>query len=243
MLEKTKQVDLLNIASFLWRVVGFLSIVPAGTIAVFFDSPSPNWNANYLFLYSVMSFPIVCFVASFGIRFLNHKYQKLAFYVALLPVLPLILIYVGNNWMRASYPTMQKQGNAIPVATCTSPVLDGGDGFETTGCGLLEDDMPVTGSTNSTSEAHNWQFSYQFPFPNSGGISISIESDGKSCPQISILDASGRVIEGRTVDYKLDQCPTEVSRFEFNPSSDGTYILRIFTPKNPGAYWLRIHKH
>ena len=99
MLDKVKQIDLLNIASFLWRVVGFLSIIPAGTIVVFFDLPSPNWNANNFFLYSVMSFPIACFVASFGIPFLNNKYQKLAFYLTLLPVLPLILIYVGSNWM------------------------------------------------------------------------------------------------------------------------------------------------
>ena len=237
--EKTKQVDLLNIVSRIWRVVGFLSIFPAGTIFVFFDSPSPNWNANYFFLYSVISFPIVCYVASFGIQFLKNKYQKLAFYVALLPVLPLILIYMGNNWMSASYPTLRNQGNATPVGKCTLPVLDGGDGLETTGCGLLEDDMPVTGIMYATSEAHNWQFSYQ----GTGGITITVEYDGKSCPQISFLDSSGRVIEGAIVGYEQDPCPSRVSYFEFNPPSDGTYILRLTTPITSGPYWLKIYKH
>jgi len=93
-----------------------------------------------------------------------------------------------------------------------------GDGLETTGCGSLEDDMPVTGITYTTSEAHNWQFSYQFTPPyKTGGVSVAIEYDGTSCPQISFLDSSGRVIEGAIVDYKQDPCPSRVSYFEFNP--------------------------
>ncbi len=242
--EKTKKVNWLNIASVLWGAVGILCIIPAGTVILFFDSPSPNWNANYFFMYSVISFPIVCIASSIGIRFLKNNYNKLAFYVFLLPVIPLVLIYVGSNWMSASYSIMRKQGTATPVGKCALPVFDGGDGVETTGCGLLEDDMPVTGITNTTSEAHNWQFSYQFTPPyKTGGISLTIEYDGKSCPQIRFLDSSGKVIEGRAVGYKLDQCPSRVSYFEFNPPSEGTYILRLTTPKTSGPYWLKIHKH
>jgi len=242
--EQAKKVDLLNIVSRFWRVVGFLSILPAGTIFVFFDSPSPNWNANNFFLYSVISFPLVCYATSFGIPFLMDKYQKLAVYVAMLPVVPLILIYVGSNWMSESRLTMQNQGNAIAAAKCESPVVDGGDALETTGCGLLESDIPVTGTINNISEAQNWQFSYQFSSPNkTGGITIHIETDGKACPEIRILGVDGVVIEGHTVGYDLGQCSERLFQFEFNPSNDGTYILRVFTPTTPGTYWLRIHKH
>jgi len=239
-IEKERKLSWFYISSLLWGVIGVLGICSAGAVILSY-SPTPNWNANNFFVYSVISFPIICIASSVGIRFLKVKYKKLAFYVSLLPVLPLILIYVGSNWMSESYPTMRKQGNATPVAKCALPVLDDGDGLETTGCGLLEDDMPVTGITNSTSEAHNWQFSYQ----GTGGVTITVENDGKSCPQIRFLDSSGRVIEGSTVDYELDQCPNVVSRFEFNPprNGNGEYILRLITPKTVGAYWLNIHKH
>jgi len=243
-IEKIRKLDWLKFAAFFWGAIGILCILPAGTVILFFDSPSPNWNANYFFIYSVISFPIVCIISSAGIAFLKNKHKNLAFYVFLLPVIPIILIYIGSNWMSDSRLTMQNQGKARPVAKCASPVLGGGDGLETTGCGSLENNTPVTGITNTISEAHNWQLSYQFTPPyKTGGITITIETDGKSCPQISILDAGGSVIEGRTVGYYLDQCSERLSRFEFNPSSEGTYILRVFTPNKPGAYWLRIHKH
>ena len=241
---KVKKLDWLDIAVKLLGAIGILAICPAGTLFVFFDSPSPNWDANNLFIYSLISFPIVCIGSSIGIWFLKNKHKKLAFYVFLLPVIPIILINVGSNWTSESYPTMRKQGNATPVGTCAVPLLDGGDGLKTTGCGLLENDVPVTGIISNTSESHNWQFSYQFTPPyKTGGITIIIENDGKACPQISILDTSGRVIEGHTVGYDLDKCPKKSSGFEFNPSIEGTYILRISAPKKPGAYWLRIQTH
>ena len=174
-IETEKKVNWLNIASIFWGVVGILSIIPAGcviTVILVFNAPSPNSNANYFFVYSVISFPIACIGSSIGIRFLKNNYNKLVFIFFLLPVIPLILIYVGSNWISESNSIMRNEGNATPVGKCTLPVLDGGDGLETTGCGLLEDDMPVTGITYTTSEAHNWQFSYQFtpPYKTGGGL-------------------------------------------------------------------------
>jgi hypothetical protein len=56
---------------------------------------------------------------------------------------------------------MQEQGKATNVSKCALPALDGGDSLNTTGCGVLKTGVIVTGITNSTSEAHNWQFSAQ----------------------------------------------------------------------------------
>jgi len=243
-IEKVKKLNWLNIASILWGVAGFLCIIPAGTVIVFFDSPSPNWDANYFFIYSVISFPIVCIGSSLGILFLKNKYKKSASYVSLLPVLPLILIYVGSNWMSLAscgkfdcrIPTMQEQGNATHVAKCALPVLDGGDGLETTGCGVLEVGITAAGIISSTSEAHNWQFSAQ------NGIFFSIENDGnKSCPQYSILDSSGSIMEGFEVSTgSCGSGMTSTVSFYFDPPTNGTYILRLIMPKTPGAYWLKI---
>ena len=102
--EKDKKIDWLYIASLLWAGVGFMSFCPAGSVVAFFDSPSPNGNANNLFIYSLISFPITCLAASVGIRLLKNRAKKLAFYLALPPVLPLILIFVGSNWMSNSFP-------------------------------------------------------------------------------------------------------------------------------------------
>jgi hypothetical protein len=234
-IEKIKKLNWLVFGAIFWGAVGILCILPAGALIMFFDSPSPNWNANYFFIFSVISFPIVCIISSVAILFLKNNYNKLAFYVFLLPVIFIIFIYMGENWMSASKLPMPNQRNATPIAKCASLVLDVMDGLETTGCGLLENDTTVTGITNTTSEAHNWQFSY----PNkTGPITIILKSDGTSCPQFSILDIEGNPV----LDY-INTCETRLFGFEFYPSSEGTYILRVFTPEKPGAYWLRIHKH
>ena len=75
-IAKERRVDWLNVASTLWFAIGLLSICPAGTAVVFFDSPSPNWNANYFFIFSVISFPIVSIGSSIRIRFLKNKNKK-----------------------------------------------------------------------------------------------------------------------------------------------------------------------
>jgi hypothetical protein len=244
-IEEERKVNWLYLASILWFAIGAVCICPAGTVIVFFDSPSPNWNANYFFIFSVIFFPIVCIGSSFGIRFLKNKHKKLAFYVSLFPVLPIILIFVANTWMSLAscgkfdcrIPTMQEQSSSTPIAKCALPILDGGDGLETTGCGLLEFGINVAGITNSTSEAQNWQFSVQ----NTNQITITIENDGKSCPTISILDSSDSIIEG--FEDNISLCPsgmTTTSFFYFDPPTKGTYIIRLITPATPGTYWLKI---
>ena len=234
-----------------WAALGILCICPAGFFVAFYDSPLSGDGMgvlDYVLIFSVISFPIVCLGSSVGIWFLKDKHKNLAFYVALLPVLPLISIFAAYTWWNLSScgsfncqsaSTMQEQGNATHASECVLPVVDGGDGLDTTGCGVLEVGVNATGITSSSLEAHNWQFSAQ----NGNQITISIENDGKSCPQISILDSSGSVIEGFKDENGIHLCPggmTTTSFFYFDPPTDGTYILRLITPSTPGAYWLKI---
>jgi hypothetical protein len=234
-----------------WGAIGILCICPAGFFVGFYDSPlSGNGMGvlDYSLIFSVISFPLVCLGSSLGIWFLKDKNKKLAFYVSVLPVLPLILIFAVFAWANVSTcgsfhcesaSTMQEQGNAIHAAECERHVVDGGDGLDTTGCGVLEVGVNATGITSSTLEAHNWQFSAQ----NRNQITITIENDGKSCPQISILDSSGSVIEGFKDENGSHLCPsgmTTTTFFYFNPPTNSTYILRLVTPSTPGAYWLKI---
>ena len=236
------------IAGILWGVVGILSICAAGTVIAFFDKPSPNWNANYFFIFSVISFPIVCILSSLAIWILRKKHKILTVFITLLPVVPLILIFTGSAWMNfsscgkfdCSPPTFQEQlGNAEQIGQCTSPILDGGDRLTTTGCGTLDVGASATGVTQSTSEAHNWQFSAQ----NSGQLQISIASSGV-CPQIRILDSSNTVMEGFEQENRTNTCQggamTESFLYYFDPPAKGTYIIRLVTPDTPGAYLLKI---
>lgn len=244
-IEKERNINFLYIVSILWFAIGALCVCPAGIVIAFFDSPSPNWYANHFYIYSVISFPIVCIGSSFGIRFLKNKYKILAFCVSLLPILPLILIFAGNAWMSLSscgkfdchVPTMQEQDNATSADECALPVLDGGDGLVTTGCGTLKAGVTATGITSSISEAHNWQLSAQ----KGDQITITLANDGKSCPTISILDSSGSIIEG--FEDEIQSCTsglTTTSFFYFNPPANDTYVIRLIMQEIPGAYWLKI---
>jgi hypothetical protein len=234
-----------------WGAIGILCICPAGFFVAFYDSPLSGGGMgflDYVLIFSVISFPLVCLGSSFGIWFLKDKNKKLAFYLTLLPALPLIIIFAVFTWSNISscgsfncegVSTLQEQGNAIQAADCALPIFDGEDGLDTTGCGSLDVGVNATGSTSSTSEAHNWQFSAQ----HGNQITITIENDGKSCPQISILDSSGSVIEGFKDENSIQICPsgmTTTSFFYFDPPTNGTYILRLITPKTSGAYWLKI---
>jgi len=245
-IERIKKLNWLNIASMLWGATGTLCICPALTVILFFDSPSPNWSANYFFIFSVISFPVVCIISSLGIWFLKKKHKKLAVYVILIPVLPLILIYAGNSWMSfsscgkfdCSIPTMQEQGNTTNASECALPALEGEDSLDTTGCGVLKVGVLVTGVTSSATESHNWQFSAQ----KGAQMTITIESS-ESCPQISVLDLGGDVVESFKDENKIRVCPrdmTTTSFFYFDPPANGVYTLRLITPETPGAYWLKI---
>jgi hypothetical protein len=237
-------------AAILWGALGILSICPAGVVIAFFDSPSPNWNANYFFIFSVISFPIVCILSSLGIWILRNKQKGLVICIAVLPVLSLFAIFTGSAWMSfsscgkfdCSPPTFQEQvGNADQIGQCTLPIPDGRDGLTTTGCGTLDVGASATGVTKSTSEAHNWQFSAQ----DSSQIQISIASSGV-CPQIRILDPGNKVIEGFEGENRTNTClggaMTETFLYYFNPPDKGTYIIRLVTPITPGAYLLKIEQ-
>jgi hypothetical protein len=241
----------LIIAGILWGVIGVLSICPAGGVIAFFDQPSPNWNANYFFIFSVISFPIVCIISSLGIWIFRNKYKRLALSITLLPILPILLIFIGGAWMNlsscgkadCSTPTFQEQaGNAQQIGICTSPILDGGDGLTTTGCGILDFGTSVTGATKSLSEAHNWQFSVQ----DGHRLAISIASNGV-CPQIHILDSSNQFIKAfeeenryNYSDICLGGTTIETIFYYFNPPANGTYVIRVVTPNNSGEYVLKI---
>jgi len=50
-------------------------------------------------------------------------------------------------------------------------------------------------------------------------------------------------MEGFKDENGIHLCPsgmTTTSFFYFDPSTNGTYILGLITPKTSGAYWLKI---
>jgi len=236
----------LYIAGFLLLAVSLPALCFAGTVVMFFDSPSPNWSANYFFIFSVISFPIICILSGVGVLLLINKSKTIAFLVSLLPIFPIILIFVGSSWMNlascgkldCSTQTMQDQGNATLAAKCVPPVLGAADGLETTGCGVLETGVVATGVTTSTSEANNWQFSAH----SNNRIKITLENQGNTCPQFNVLDSNGKVIKtfGDQCGSEMPATMVTTSYYYFDPPTNGSYVLRLFTPKTPGGYWVKI---
>jgi hypothetical protein len=242
-----------------WLIV--TSIVFGGTFVVLsfplliasvmmFDAPGSQGNPpTVLLFWSVISFPVLCLFSIVG-SWVLYRFTKdtAARLVSLLPLVSGLLFLVGWFWLDVSCggnfncqidpPTMQEQGNTTNASECALPALDGGDSLGTTGCGVLTVGIIVTGITSNTTEAHNWPFSAQ----NGHQITITIES-GESCPQISVLDSSGSVIESFKDENKIHICPsgmTTTSFFYFDPPTNGTYILHLITPETPGTYWLKI---
>jgi hypothetical protein len=189
------------LVSLIWAGIGLLSIVPALFFVAFYDSPSKLGSADSFAIWGVISFPVICIGSSIAILILSKLSRRLAFYVSLLPLFPIIVcfsvIFLPNLFLCGSLScqpssSLQAHGNATLIAKCAPPILDMKDGLVTTGCGTLEFGLTGTGKTYSTSEAHQWQFSTQNRFQ----LAITLENDGKSCPQIRIFDSSGRLIEG-----------------------------------------------
>ena len=238
-IEKERKLSWLYIASPLLGAAGLVSLCLIGTAVPFNDSDSMNILIN-----RAIPFPIICIGSSLGIRFLKEKVKKLAFFVSLLPMLYLIYIFAVNSVSSCGSfncqidSIIQKLRKATHTAECTLPILDGGDGLYTTGCGVLTVGVLATGVIHSNVEADNWLFSVQ----NSNQIVITIKNDGNSCPQISILDSSGSVVEGFEDKNGL-LCPsgmTTTSSLYFDPPNNGTYTLRLIMPETPGTYWLKI---
>jgi len=225
-----------------WGLLGILCICPAGFFVGFYDSPLSGDRMgvfDYVLIYSVISFPIICIGSSVGLRFLNDKNKKLAFYVALLPLFPLLLIFAVFTWANVS-----SQDNALNSAAC---VFDGGDGLDTTLCetAKIEPNLDYSSfgqqaTTSSALEAHSWQFSAQ----QGKQITILMETYGRGCPAIRmrILDSRGIVIEGFDHPSPI-QCASGTitdSTHIFDPPADGIYTLRLDTPETPGPYWFNI---
>ncbi len=133
-----------------------------------------------------------------------------------------------------------EQDNIVKLGECTQPIFDGGDGLETTGCGVLEVEVIGVGTTNGTTEAHNWQFSahqgerIRFLF---------LPIDDRECPTLKLIfiDTQGEMIRSNYV-ARGKYCLNQYKSYYFDPATDGTYILRIITPEYPGTYWLKIEE-
>jgi hypothetical protein len=230
----------LTIVAVLGGLVGVVSFVPAWGGAFFgFIAGAFKSLMGLLLLGIAISFPIVCLGSSLGILLLKRKNQRLALQLSLLPPLFVILVWAGFVWSDVASRSnlLQSQGNTSSLAECVSPVFDGGDSLETTGCSVLEAGVTAAGVTKSISEAHNWQF-----FTESTQVAITIESN-ESCPQIRILDSGGKVIESFEERNATRMCPSGMvttAFYNLNLPASGTYILRLITPETPGAYWIKI---
>ena len=235
----------LNLAILLWGGLGVVSFVPVLYISAFlFDAPGSTENTGlWMFFWSLVSFPVICVISAIAILAVKKWFKRLAFIISLVPVLSLGLTILFMFLMTATSgkhsSTMQQEGHALGVSGCMNmPVVDGGDGLPTTGCGMMRAGINVTGATKSTAEAHNWQVT----IAATNRSSFAVENDGKSCPQIRILDLSGKVVEAFEKDNANKSClagMTETHFYYFNPPVPGTYIIRLTTPGTPGAYWLK----
>ena len=207
---------------------------------------------SYAFYIGTTAYPLVyLFCVGFAIAGARKK-SNAALGCALGPIgYLLLLVGLAAMWSFAekgisTLQELQEQGSASHIAKCAPPVLlDGGDGLSTTGCGVLEVGGAGDGMTGNTSEAHNWEFKVESSPLFYNRLTITVKNDRKSCPDIRILDLSGRTAKGFE-DRKLPPlCPDGLittSFFYFNPSGNGTYIIRVFTPKTPGTYWLKIEQ-
>lgn len=238
--KKTGATILLTIVAFIW---GSLSPICLGLglfFIAFYDSPiDPQSGMGLLdniLIVSVLSFPILCILSTIGIAFLNKKNKVAATIVALLPIIPLIPIFTIFN--STSSGTPEEQGDVVQVSECVSPIFDAGDGQDTTGCGSLSFAMRGSGALSAISEAHNWQFSTE-----STQVKITIKNDGNSCPHLIVLDSDGQIVEGFEDENSLQLCPSGMITtgfFQFHAPKTGTYIIRVFSPKTPGTYWVSI---
>ena len=205
---------------------------------------------SYVFYAATTVYPLV-YLPCAGIAIVRARKKSngaLGFAFApigyLLFLVGLVAIWSFAEMGISTFQELQTQGNASQIAKCASPILiDGGDGLNTTGCGVLETGGTGTGVIGNTLEAHNWEFKVANDPRFYNRLTITLKNDGKSCPDIRILDLSGRIAKGFEDRKVAPLCPDGLittSFFYFNPSENGTYILRVFTPKAPGRYSLKI---
>ena len=238
--KKTGTDILLTIVAFIW---GSLSPICLGLglfFMAFYDSPiDPQAGmglVDNLLIVSVLSFPIFCILSSLGIVFLKKRSKAAATIVALLPIIPLIPIFAIFN--SSSSGTPEDNRDVVQVSECVSPIFDGGDGLDTTGCGALQFGMRGSGTISTTSEVHHWQFSTE-----STQVKITVKNDGNSCPQLIVLDSDGQIVDGFEDENSLQLCPSGMITtgfFQFHAPKTGSYIIRVFSPETPGTYWVSI---
>lgn len=228
----------LAISAFVWAVISPVGLGLGLLFVAFYDSPiDPQAGMgvlDHVLIWSVLSFPLFCVISSLGVWFLHKRSHGAATFIALLPLIPLIPILAIFGWANAG--TTDSLGNAVQVSECASVVFDGGDGLDTTGCGALQTGMAGSGALSTTTEAHNWVFTAQ-----SGQVRITVKNDGNSCPHVMVLDLQGIIADGFEDKNSLRFCPSGMITtgfFEFRPSSTGSYIIRVFSPETPGAYWI-----
>lgn len=239
---------------FFWGLIGILCVVPALFFTAFFDRSTGSQFMDHLFIYGMLSFPIVSFMMGIIVILLGRKHKTLALFasvIPLLPVLPIIFLFTMQSVGLGDFvicgasecPTPPVQtpitATTIKISPCTQTLPDFSDGFPTTGCGIIDYVNHFTGTINSTSEAQNWEL-LVVSNPGSRIFRISLESDGKSCPQMSVFDYNGHLINGFPQDNKTDSCLTYPHIYSFSlPAVDsGIYVLRITMPVTPGSYWI-----
>lgn len=231
---------LLTLASLLWGGLGIVCIGLSFFFIAFYDSPiDPEAGlgiSDYTLIGSVLAFPIFCLISSLGIWFLKNRSKGLATILAILPIIP--LSFFVFFFTRSDSSFMKDSQNITLASECEPSTAEIEDGLETGQCGSLQVGNTVSGTLNSTSEAHNWQFSAE-----QSPMQISIENDDTSCPHIVILDANGNVVDGFEDENDLRLCLsglTTTGFYQFVPPRPGMYIIRVFSPEAAGSYWLKI---
>lgn len=202
---------------------------------------------SYAFYIGTMIYPLVYLVCAGLTIVAGRKQSNTTLGFAFGPVgYLLLLVALAAIWSFAetNISTLQEQieqARTSHVAKCApSALVDGGDGLRTTGCGVLEIGKPSTGVIADTAEAHNWEFQVT----GHDRMMITATSDKKSCPDIRVLDSSGKPATG--FELKSPACYDGLisgTNHDFTPPTNGTYFIRVFTPKIPGKYSLYIQPH
>ena len=240
--KKGGRLNWLNISIFLWFATGLACVVPTVLVGPFlFDKPGSSENPfPWLVLGSLISFPVISILSGIGTWVLKSRLKPLAFTASLLPLALIGVIFAGMNLSTLFDSSMKVKQDAVQIGECSSSALDGGDGLATTGCGMLGGGQIGTGTTKSTSEAHDWQFPVQYGI----GTTLSIQNDGKSCPQIVLLDASGKPDPAFSKENGPNMCTgngmIETRIYNLSAPVKGTYTIRVSTPKMPGTYMIKI---
>jgi fumarate reductase subunit D len=227
-------------------LIGYVLLLPA-TIMSLIAQPSGNEPflqvvLAYGFFIGLLVYPVIFLL--FAVLALiniirNHpSATRFAFapigYILLLVALFGLLLFTEHR-----VNTSRAQVSTTAVAECTLPVVDGGDGLSTTGCGVLEIGETVSGTTGSPGDAHNWELLVAGP----SRFSITLKNDEVSCPDLRVLSLDGQLAPGFELREYASLCPegmTSTAFFYFNPPEGGSYILRVFTPDSPGGYFLEI---